>query len=172
MSVLARLFGPRGWETSGGVPIVNVAEIAFDTPDLEDGAAIYVPSVGDILLDAWLELDEVWNGTTPTFDIGSFTEPNLNGWFGITGQRIDTLDISPYGRSGGSLIGDGNRHSLSDTELDANEHYFCNSRFVADDPIKAVVSQDGTPGGGDPGASQGRARVYVVAATPRPLGAV
>jgi hypothetical protein len=54
-----------------GSPVVRAFPFTFDTPDILTGAALYTPTVGDILLDAWIEIDTVWNGTTPTCDIGT-----------------------------------------------------------------------------------------------------
>ncbi len=43
---------------------------------------------------------------------------------------------------------------------------FSGTAFAADDPVLMVVSVTGSPGGGDPGATQGAAILYLITATP------
>lgn len=64
------------------VPIVRGFEFAHDTPGIGSGAvALYTPSVGDILLDLWVEVTETWNGTTPHCDVAQFLGGDVEGWF-------------------------------------------------------------------------------------------
>jgi hypothetical protein len=53
-----------------GATVVRAFPFAFDAAGLATGLALYTPTAGDKLLDAWLEIDTVWNGTTPLADVG------------------------------------------------------------------------------------------------------
>lgn len=72
------LFSPDGTPYSApggagaGTPVVRKFPFAFDTPDLLTGAPLYTPTIGDILLDGWVEIGTAWNGTTPKGDFGEF----------------------------------------------------------------------------------------------------
>lgn len=68
---------------SAGSPIVRKFPFAYNTPNILTGAALYTPTIGDILLDAWIEIDTVWDGTTPLGDVGDFMAGNL-GYFAST----------------------------------------------------------------------------------------
>lgn len=57
---------------AAGAPTYRAFPFAFDTADLLTGHAVYTPTVGDLLIDAWIEIDTAWDGTTPFADIGSF----------------------------------------------------------------------------------------------------
>jgi hypothetical protein len=70
-----------------GVPRVLAFPFAFDTPDLLTGAAVYTPTIGAVLLDAWVEIDIAWDGTTPLCDVGTLDVDSGVGWFYEAGGR-------------------------------------------------------------------------------------
>lgn len=173
----------------GGASIVRAFPFAFDTPGLLTGAALYTPTAGDILLDAWIEIDTAWDGTTPLGDLGSFIGSQF-GWFsGVTQVDMTVADVQG-GASGigdGLLVGntlssvaqistiqsiagavqvDGAGPGLTPISPVAFGFRAAPARFTTDDQIKVCVSQDGTNTGDDPASTQGAAVLYLVTATP------
>lgn len=153
-----------------GVPIVRKFSFAFDSPDILTGHPIYTPTVGDILLDAWLEVDTAWDGTSPRFDFGSFLF-GTPGLFALANYPIQILDLeigdaSPdptvlFGGTGNSSL-----QQVQDTNRIVPAKFISRFGTQVTDPLKIVVSQDGTPTGVDPGSTQGAAVLYLVTATP------
>lgn len=74
---------------------------AFDTPGLLTGYEVHTPAVGDILLDAWVEIDEAWDGTTPSADVGTFTAGHT-GWFNTLSGGADSVDLTQADSTSGS----------------------------------------------------------------------
>ncbi len=187
-------FTPGGGGGAGSV-IVRKFPFAFDTPNILTGAALYTPTVGDILLDAWIEIDTAWNGTTPHGDMGSFVSNN-HGVFGqaagtgvglnmteidgpntgligstIAGQQLSSLaDVSALNVAVGlALTTSGLNPVALAYDTVGTLDYGSRDRpvkFISTDPIKVCVSQDGTNTGADPGSTQGAAILYLVTATP------
>lgn len=179
---------------SAGSPIVRKFPFAYNTPDLLTGAAVYTPTVGDILMDAWIEIDTAWDGTTPLGDIGEFDPGGSGGLFSSIASAVDMTiaDFANNLANPGVLLSssirtltaayalatarDGLRTTPGDnpqgltgignpTFLDA-EGGLLPARFTTADPIKVCVSQDGTNTGTDPGSTQGQAILFLVTATP------
>ena len=179
-----------GGGTPAGVAIVRKFPFAFDTPNILTGAALYTPTVGDVLLDAWMEIDTAWNGTTPQGDLSTF-DGTAGGLFFNTlpgSSAVDMTLANVHGFGGGLLTG-GSVTRLSDAVMlanvvsslrlavspalefkDANQLNPGNSvlpvKFTNANPVKVVVSQDGTIVGADPGSTHGAAVLYLVTATP------
>ena len=63
--------GPAG-AGSAGSPIVRKFPFAYNTSGILTGASLYTPSVGDLLMDAWIEIGTAWNGTSPLGDFGQY----------------------------------------------------------------------------------------------------
>jgi len=175
-----------------GVPIVRKFPFAFNTPNILTGASLYTPTIGDILLDAWIEIDTAWDGMTPLGDVGLFLS-HIPGLFqGAAGAAVpmnvaDTL-IHGEGPLGGQSMNDlhtadalgqslngvavlpvpvaGASLTLATPSPFANGVRVVPSKFQSANPIKVVVSQDGTTTGGDPGSTVGSAILYLVTATP------
>lgn len=175
--------------TPAGVSIVRAFPFAFDTPDLLTGAALYTPTPGDILLDAWIAITEAWDGTTPLGDFGSFT--NVSGFLGtVLGATGCVMMDVAYDTDAdfGWLVAPGNT-TLRDVgtlvsalqvlrtqdgtnpvgmQFAASVSASCGRYFgkLTGDPIKVCVSQDGTNTGDDPASTQGAATLFLVTATP------
>lgn len=152
-----------------GASIVRKFPFAFDTPNLLTGAALYTPTAGDILLNAWIQIDTVWNGTTPKGDIGTFTgDVEFTGGGGLFGSldggplAMTLADVSEYDPGYLSPDPDGTRNP----GLVQGVSRIAPGKIMTADPIKVCVSQDGTNIGADPGSSQGSAVLYLVTATP------
>lgn len=173
----------------GGNVTVHKAPFAYNLTGLSTGVAApfddsYVPAVGDLLLNAWIEIDTAWNGTTPKGDVGcDFTDGN--GWFGNSWDVLDMTVVDVGGSS--SWLGDaalieqggvtgsyaGNPSSLINSVLSSfftgttqPAPRYLPATFVAATAIQIVVSENGTLTGGSPGATQGAAILYVATATP------
>jgi hypothetical protein len=172
--------------------VVRKFPFTFDTAGILTGAALYTPTVGDILMDAWIEIDTAWDGTTPLGDFGMFTG-GVTGWYGQTvspvlmssgdglfGGYADIGLLSGVQASGlrslvDALMGTSNDgggfYSVSGAAVNAtnpmmNGSRFLPAKFTAVDPIKVCVSQDGTTTGADPASTQGAAILYLVTVTP------
>lgn len=161
-----------------GSPIVRAFPFSFDTASILTGHTVYVPTIGDLLLDAWIEVDTAWDGTTPSGDFGTFATPygflgNANGPKDMTvADEADAWDNPGPGllvEGGAATGGSGSmRDAWISTFGDStqNIHRGLPAKFTAADPIKVVVSQDGTNVGDDPASTQGAAILYLVTCTP------
>jgi hypothetical protein len=162
--------------SSAGSPIVRAFPFAFDTPGLLTGHAVYTPTIGDILLDVWIEVDTAWNGTTPTGDVGTDFDGGV-GWFS---SAFGSLDMTVADAASGSNIC-ATLLSQSSNSAHASSSLFIAwlngttpqqtrralpAKIVTADPIKVCVTQDGMNTGADPGSTQGSAVLYLVTATP------
>lgn len=156
---MARTSGGAGGGGAGNV-IVRHFPFAWDSPGILTGYAVYTPTVGDILLDAWVEIDTGWDGVTPLGDAGPFEPTNPQGWFAFNGlgpidmtQADDPrLDLSTTVSQPGGM-----GPNSSDLMWSATTHLIIWSaphltdvfrslpaKFVAANPIKVCVSRDGT----------------------------
>lgn len=141
---------------------------AYNTAGLAAGVAFYTPTIGDILHDVWVEIDTAWNGTTPKCDVGTFVG-RTSGLFSFAGGVIDMTAADGDHGGTGLLVGTG-----AAPNGEAAGSGFAGIRgvpalVVAANPLKVAVSEDGTAGGTDPGASQGAGKTYVVTSTPTPF---
>lgn len=158
-----------GGSIAGG-PVVRAFPFAFDTPGLANGVSLYVPTVGDVLVDGWFQIDTAWNGTTPNGDFGSF----VGTTFGYIGNAFDVVNFSvaDHATLGAGLQTAGHTSnaplSLLGAAAGANllGLRIAPAVFTATHPIKVVVSQDGQIGSAAPGSTQGAAILYLVTAAP------
>lgn len=171
-----------------GASIVRKFPFAFDTPGILIGAPLYTPTLGDEIIDAYITLEEVWDGVTPTADIGAFTSSH-QGWFSIywapidlTGAPGDNGVHSPVGGQVtlaqlGTLLAVVNTMTTqsgtpplalvkADLTTLAQAPRTAPGTVVNDDPICVCVSQDGTNTGDDPGSTQGAGTLYIITSTP------
>jgi hypothetical protein len=158
-----------------GAAIVRAFPFAYNSPGILTGYAVYTPTVGDILLDAWIEIDTAWDGTTPLGDFGTFT-----GHMGILGQLNFAYDMTTHDialPNNTSLLAGLQGGNNSVTSVSASEittgvqasppvSQRWQYKFTATDPVQIVVSQDGTNTGADPGSSMGAGVLYLVTCTP------
>lgn len=153
-----------------GTPVVRKFPFSFDTPDLLTGAEIYTPTVGDILLDAWLEIVEVWDGTTPKADIGLFNGPpeEAFGLFAVTAGTGGVLDLTLSDQEDPGNVGYLMNFSVSDLAGSSanNSIRVAPGKFTTTDPIKVIATTNGRLDGEDPESTQGSAILYLVTVTP------
>lgn len=160
----------------GASRILGPFPFAFDDAGLNDGIVFYTPTVGDILLDAWIETTEAWDGTTPNADIGTLTYDaglyNTTSAYTIGNADNDGGNGGIVQQSGNenmsSLLSDNNPYWGGATVADVRYNMFrvVPARFSEATPMKIVVSQDGLSGGAAVGGTTGAGAVYLVIATP------
>lgn len=170
---------PSGGSATVGAPIVRAFPFAFDTPNLVTGHTVWTPAVGDILIDAWIEVTSAWNGTTPKGDFAQFIGGDTNGCFedqdaGVDLTVADTTDgvAMPAGLLYQAHPGSQPASLLSMQANSAGSPRAVRpqrrvpAKFTTADPVKVVVTQDGTQGGTDAGATAGAAILYLITCTP------
>ena len=165
----------EAWETavdegggSAGSPVVRAFPFSFDDAGLDAGIVVYTPTPDDLLLDGWIQIDVGWDGTTPKADFGTLDGGND----GFLVQQLNPVDVSVgtafQTYQGMRLNSPSQPISVVQIALKQQQNgylYYPYSVFTGA-PIKVVVSQSGAAGGGDPGATQGSAVLYLVTATP------
>lgn len=164
-----------GGSQAGGPVVRGPFSFSFNSPGLLTGLEIgYTPAIGDILLDAWFEIDTAWNGTTPKGDIGLFTGGANSGFFGFAFDVVPMNNPDSENPSGlldsASAPPPGQVLSLAFLgSLPTFQPRIVPGKFTVASPMKVCVSQDGTNTGADPGSAQGAAKVYIITATPAPF---
>lgn len=158
--------------TFAGVPRVIALPFAYNTANILTGAALFTPTIGDVLLDAWIEITTAWNGTTPKGDVGAFIAGDIVGWLGsVVGPApMDVVDVSDGSKLPHGLLTQGTATTpsglLSQLIYTGYQSRRLPAKFTTADPVKVCVSQDGYNDGADPGSSQGAAVLYLVVCTP------
>lgn len=174
-----------------GAPVVRAFPFAYNLAGLADGAALYTPTIGDLILDMWISILTQWDGTTPRCDVGTFVGNTFGLWSNtdfplnvgastaddesggtglLSGRHAPTLSAtSSVPMVAGALKPNADASALDYTS--PADSAFPGSRTVpalvtAANPIKVVVSTDGTTDGADPGATGGSAVLYIVTCTP------
>ena len=156
--------------TPPGAVLVLALPFAHGDAGLATGKALFTPTSGDVLLDAWIEVDTAWNGTTPKGDILLYglAEPGMYARLAGAGspanQDMTQADATVGNQKVGASI-----NSLSGVNASAVPTGVARSapaKFVSGGAVGVVVSQDGTISGGSPGATQGSAVLFLVTATP------
>jgi hypothetical protein len=149
------------------VPQVYKFPFAYNTPNLHTGAGLYTPTAGEILLDAWVEVDTAWNGTTPLGDILVIGSGGLLAWAGAqyaTNLWID-MTYADTGAGASSVGLDVPLHNLSLMGTSTSGIRCVPAKFISTTKLGVKVSTDGL-GTTDPGATTGTGTFYVVVATP------
>lgn len=169
---------------SAGSPIVRAFPFAYNSPGISSpsgsisGFPIYQPVLNDIFMDAWVEIDTAWNGTTPKLDVGTFSSGDIAGWWGTQGQGVP-LDTGADGAHLDEIFQNQTFHgssfasnrlsdvtNLSFTSLGSRVRILPALVFDGSQTIKICVSTTGLTTGANPGATQGSGVVYLVTATP------
>ncbi len=170
--------GSGGGSSSLGAPVVRGPfSFAFATPGLTAGVAFYTPTIDDLWLDWWIEVDTAFDGTTPFADVGTFLGTTQGTWaatdspgsaFTLTTAGNELGGAGVFGMSGVNSPGQNAITAVGDGI--SNAEPFFPARFTAANPLKLVVSQDGLAGGAAVGGAAGAGRLYIVTATPTGLG--
>ena len=168
-----------GIRTSGGRivqpigdEVIKQFQFSHATAGLNTGVVAYTPNIGDILLDCWIEVDTAFNGTTPLADVGDFVGTNT----GIFFQGVGAVDLTnpdsmlDLGGGGDLLCRTDSAPAWSDgfyTGYANGNNRLLPARFVANLPLKLVVSTTGAKGGAATGATAGAGVVYFLLGTPQ-----
>lgn len=194
---MTRYSPPSKGGGGGGSGNVTVRHFpfAYNLAGLNNGVTLYTPTLGDIVLDAWIEVDTAWNGTTPLGDVGFNTSGTFRGWYhAITGlslpmnqadaasglllgasalcgeslgplSTIQNETIPTTNDGSGLYVVSGTAVNFIASPISTGERYFPFKVQIAN-PIQVVVSETGLAGGTAPGATQGSATLYLITATP------
>jgi hypothetical protein len=171
------------WEsaTTGGggsanSPITRAFSFAYDTADITTGAALYTPTPGDILLDAWVEIDTAWDGTTPTGDVGFFGADTNGLYYYATHPYTELIDMSSADIEEGAdyvYAGFFQQRALSSAVISGGGvgdvpayRRVVPGKFTTTDPIGIIVNQTGAVGGASSGSSVGAGVLYIITVTP------
>lgn len=147
-----------------GVPRVLAFPFDASTAGIATGYDTgYSPAVGDLLLDAWVDVVEPWNGTTPkaNFTLGddAFSGAGILGAFG---HNLDTEWITDN-----YLPGDlANTQNGIPLASDSAHEGQVPSRVTVSHPIKVWVTQDGKTTGAATAATVGSAVLYLLVVSP------
>lgn len=138
-----------------------------DEAALVAGVATFTPSPFDILLDAWIDVNESpWDGTTPMVDVAqdAFWTAQGHGLFHEwTGTAVD-LSVPRIDLGGLMQHQSLPLRDASDAGVLGQRRV--PSMFLSDEPLKLVVSQDGTKDTDVPGSTVGAFSLVVVVASP------
>lgn len=116
--------------------------IRFDDPVERE---IYIPTPGEVLMDRWVFVDEVFDASSAKLDIGTFNNDVLWG--------ISTVDLTgPISNETGDML------SMKTTSLNLPH------RFMTDEPLKLVISDDGQIDGDPIGGTTGHGELILVTA--------
>lgn len=149
----------------GGPQVIGPFVVAWDDAGLLTGKALFTCPIGTQVLRIWASVSTAWNGGPALADIGQFTSGD-GGWVAA---------LAPYSPPSWDM-------QVADTalggEIDAatstpGSHVLLGTydsaaavRINRADPVEIVVTQDGLPGGDDPGASAGAADIYALVQYP------
>lgn len=139
---------------------------------LAAGVELFTPKVGDIILDAWVEIDTAFDGTTPKADIGTFNGGDA-GLFAFAGGTVidlkqdwgavtDNAGLLAASAAGSSLSGD--YISVGAVGTAAVESW--QIAVTAANPLLLVASQSGAKAGTAIDSTVGAGKVFVLMATP------
>lgn len=155
--------GKVGVASGGSQPVTF--DFAFNTPDLSDGVVFWTPGVDMWLRDAWFYVPTGWDGTTPFADVGVIADGHGLFYAGFGTTAVDISVVATWTAVPDALSFLGNSPAGANQFLSYcvdpynAATYNLPVRVAAGTPVAIWVSQDGTPGGADPGASQGVARI-------------
>jgi hypothetical protein len=138
---------------------------AYNAEGLSSGIPFFSPTIGDLLIDVLIDVEIAWDGATPQADVG----PADGGFFQTQISPVDvTATATGLGvrRPSGAVLGSLSAAQAKSASLGGGS--LLPAVWTDDGELEFWVSQDGTRGGADPGATQGLAHVYLVTATPVP----
>lgn len=190
-----------GGAGAAGTNVTHAAPFAYNSSGILTGHTLvfndgYTVAADDWLVDAWVEIDTAWNGTTPWGDYGQFAGGDVAGFL-YGSSSLTPLDMTNADSTGNYgfeevLIPYNNTSRLSTVvavsavaglleaagatspySLQIRPGYSlergfqsCPMKFTNTDPMKFLVSQTGFHGGASPGATAGAGVFYMTTATP------
>jgi hypothetical protein len=146
-----------------GASLTYAYNFAFDTANLDTGVPVYTPTVGELLMDAWISVLTAFDGTTPKADISQFTSSGEGLWGDI--GRLPDLSVGDSLHTGGGPT-QGENLSLVAAAAFTGSSSTIPAHFTTTDLLLLVVSQDGTQGGTAIGGTAGSAVLYFTICTP------
>lgn len=187
---------------TAGVPVVHAFPFTHATPGISDptpgtgGAALYTPTIGDLLLDVWCEITEAFDGTTPRGNFGTMIGTGggdgTGGWLFLS-EGMDMTDADFDIHTADGLFCGFENSSLLATSITgqveqslqvngsgpalgfaaARGQRLVPARFTLAHPIKMLITTTGLTdsaipgnGGQDPGCTVGSGVLYVMTVTP------
>jgi hypothetical protein len=160
-----------GTQWRAPVGVTQLRKFAFDytTANLNTGVALYTPQSGEVLLDAWIQVTNVWDGTTPTADFGMLLTPN-EGLLAVlttlsSSNRLQDMTVGAVTQYG-LTYNDGTANNLANASSWADVA-LVPSFFSSTDPFCVVVSTDGTVSGGATGSTTGSAVLFLLTGLPQ-----
>ena len=145
------------WQQVGGkgAPVLHAITFNYnDESPLWNGATLYTPTEGDVLLNAWIGIVTPFSGTTPYADI--FVEESAVPWFhALLGHPLDATVADGDSLSVGLVNNAGGEAGANTDLITANVYAtgstplrFVPARFASAQPVGVVVSVDGVRSGG------------------------
>lgn len=155
---------PQNQPGGGSQPLTF--PLAFDDAGLSDGVVKWTPSVDTWIRGAWFHTTVAWDGTTPLLDFGAVADgKGLYAAVSQGGLAADATQIwQPAGDAPSFIVAGGGSSQLvlSYVADPYNGGAFPLPILVpAGTPVAVWCSQDGIPGGADPGAAQGTSALVI-----------
>ncbi len=156
-------------QTGGGgsQPELLRFAFAFDTPGLSDGIEFWTPTLNQQVVDAWFETTEAWDNANPALGDVGVPGGSPAGLFAYAtgGPQPDMTSNAWYDGSGaGAFLNASTFSQILSYAQDTSPAVPL--KIAVATPWKVWVSQDGTPGGDDPGSATGAAAICVRVLTP------
>ena len=171
-----RQLGSAGWSavgaTASGAPTLYRSQaINYNSANLRTGITIYTPAVNDVLVDAWIQIDTAFDGTTPQADLAQWTllANGSPGWFGSYGNGAVGVSGSDAAEAGDQFFGNTSNSANTDlmvapVSVNNNAYRGTPGYLASADPIQVIVTQDGLKNGAAIGGTAGSLIVYLVIA--------
>ena len=152
-----------------GRAVVRQFAFAWNTANILTGAALYTPTVADVIVAAWVRVVTAWDGVTPLCDVGTAVGITV-GMFADTAAGPVRMDLADNELLDGTGIAGQNNtaamnSSIGSAQLETQPRAIP-ALVTAANPVRVWVTQNGQSGGADPVPSQGTAVLYLVTATP------
>lgn len=152
-----------------GLPTVRAFPFVWNSAGILTGHTLYVPTVADVILAAWVRIVTAWDGVTPLIDVGTGVGLTTGMFANTAGGPVqaDLVDNELIVGTGFASQNSGasRNSSITSAQLEVQPRGIPGLVTVAN-PLKVWVSQNGQNNGADPVPSQGAGIVYLVTATP------
>lgn len=147
----------------GGFPRVYKFDFAYNTPNIGDSSdsythapVIFTPAVGDVLLDLWMVMGTIFNGSTTGLYIG--TAADLNAGVDIT-DTFNAFDPTVADTAAQLAFANDGYTSFSGLMVaNASGRRVVPATFTATDPLRIWT--------GATGSTQGAGSIYLSVASP------
>ena len=154
---------------NGAPTVYKSAAINYNSANLRTGITIFTPAIGDVLLDALIQIDTAFDGTTPATDIAQWTllANGSGGWFGAAGSGgVSLVGLADKSYQGDQFISGDDDATQSLSQRSSDGARIVPGYFASVDPVQIIVTQDGLKNGAAIGGTAGQLHVYLVVAKP------